>query len=587
MSTTRRVLVQERCNQGCSFCTARRSKESAAVFGNVASHIDEAVLASPKEIVLSGGEPTMRGDLDSLVRAACAGGARVVLETNAALVTRDRASSLFRAGLRVARVHFPAWGEACDVITRDPGGFAATERGVRALRAAGVEVEASVPLVASNKAHLTELAAKLSELVERAVLVPVLQSPDKSELLSAGELAQGIMGFRAHSGALSLKLSPGSFVPPCIFPQPARFASLYALTPGGAERAGVQRQERCSDCRLRERCPGVPEGLDFRARPIKSENVRRRLSMIDDVRTQTERELAQDDVFRDDQGVAHAAKIIRVHFACNQRCDFCFVSTHLPEVAPSSIEAVIDEAAQEGRIVVLSGGEPTLSPHLLDFVRRAKAGGAPHIDLQTNATNIDGAFAEELVGAGVDWAFVSLHAPNESLSDSITGAPGTFEKTVRGIRALRDAGVLLRLNYVLHGENAAAFPEHVDWVHENFPDAILVPSFVAASTDLVPRALVPRYADVLPHMAEGLRRAKRHGLRVLGLDSLCGVPLCLIPEAYAEDLTALAEAPADLSGGEMRYPAPCEGCNARGRCFGLRRTYLELHGHEELRPFTA
>ncbi|MFK8004636.1 MAG: radical SAM protein [Polyangiales bacterium] len=587
MSTTLRVLMAERCNQGCSFCTARRSQESAAVFGKAAAHIEDALLASPKEIVLTGGEPTMRGDLDSLVRAASAGGVRVVLETNAALITEARARSLAAAGLSVARVHFPAWGDACDAVTRDPGGFVAAERGVRALQAAGVEVEASVPLVASNRAHLPMLAGKLAELVERVLLVPVLQSPDKSELLSAAELAQALADFRAHCGTLSLKLSPSSFVPPCIFPQPARFASLYALTPGGAERSGMERQEACSPCRLRERCPGVPAPLDFQARPIKSENVRRRLSMIDDVRTQTERELAQDDVFRDDQGVAHAAKIIRVHFACNQRCDFCFVSTHLPEVAPSAIEALIDEAAAEGRIIVLSGGEPTLSPYLLDFVRRAQAGGAPHIDLQTNATNIDDSFARKLAGAGVDWAFVSLHAPNASLSDGITGAPGTFDKTVVGMRALGDAGVLLRLNYVLHGENAAAFPEHVDWVHENFPEAILVPSFVAASTDLVPRALVPRYADVLPHLAEGLRRAGRHGLRVLGLDSLCGVPLCLIPATYAEDLTALAEAPADLSGGEMRYPPPCEGCHARDRCFGLRRTYLELHGHDELRPFTA
>lgn len=587
MSTTLRVLVAERCNQGCSFCTARRSKESAAVFGKAASHIDDAVRAAPKEIVLTGGEPTMRGDLDSMIRAASTAGARVVLETNAALIDAARARAFYASGLRIARVHLPAWGDACDAITQDPGGFGATERGIQALKDAGVEVEVSVPLVAANRNHLSELAAKLSQRVERVLLVPVLQSPDESELLSAAELAQALADFRAQSGSLNLKLSPDSFVPPCIFSQPARFASLYALTPGGAERSGLERQESCSECRLHERCPGVPEQLDFHARPIKSENVRRRLSMIDDVRTQTERELAQDDVFRDDQGVAHAAKIIRVHFACNQRCDFCFVSTHLPEVAPRHIEVAIDEAAAEGRIVVLSGGEPTLSPYLLDFVRRAHAGGAPHIDLQTNATNIDDALAQQLVAAGVDWAFVSLHAPTAALSDGITGAPGTFEKTVQGIRALRDAGVLLRLNYVLHGENASAFPAHVDWVHQNFPEAILVPSFVAASTDLVPRDLVPRYADVLPHLAEGLKRARRHGLRVLGLDSLCGVPLCLIPASYAEDLTALAEAPEDLSGGEMRYPAPCDGCNARERCFGLRRTYLELHGDAELRPFTA
>jgi len=110
-------------------------------------------------------------------------------------------------------------------------------------------------------------------------------------------------------------------------------------------------------------------------------------------------------------------------------------------------------------------------------------------------------------------------------------------------------------------------------------------SFVAPSTDVVPRtkALIPRYADVIPALAEGIRRAREHGLSLSGFDSMCGLPLCLVPDDLG-DFFALPEAPEGYGHGETFYAEPCQRCDLRGRCFGLRQGYAELHGTGELRP---
>ncbi|MEQ8892381.1 MAG: radical SAM protein, partial [Sandaracinaceae bacterium] len=138
---TARVYTNETCNQNCAFCDRRAPRERPDFVARsaVEARIDAA---DAETLVLTGGEPTLRRDLVALVRRARARATVVELETNAALIDLGRARALAEAGLDTARVHLPAWGEALDAITRDPGGHEATRRGVEALAAAGLRVEA-------------------------------------------------------------------------------------------------------------------------------------------------------------------------------------------------------------------------------------------------------------------------------------------------------------------------------------------------------------------------------------------------------------------------------------------------------------
>ncbi|HMY15040.1 MAG TPA: radical SAM protein, partial [Polyangium sp.] len=76
-----RVLTNETCNQACSFCTARRPAERREfiVVGAVKQRIHRALTDGAREIVFTGGEPTMRRDLAELVRYARVQGAERVV----------------------------------------------------------------------------------------------------------------------------------------------------------------------------------------------------------------------------------------------------------------------------------------------------------------------------------------------------------------------------------------------------------------------------------------------------------------------------------------------------------------------------
>jgi pyruvate-formate lyase-activating enzyme len=310
--------------------------------------------------------------------------------------------------------------------------------------------------------------------------------------------------------------------------------------------------------------------------------VRRRLSLASTVEDQVRRELVS--LNREPGSKEPAEHIIRVNFHCNQACRFCFVSTHLPSAGHDAVEEAIREAGRRGLHIVLSGGEPTLNARLVDYVRLAKSVSSKPVELQTNAVRLDDeALVQALVEAGLDQVFVSLHGCTATISDRVTEAPGTFARTVIGVDHLTRAGVFVVLNFVICSANHEDLVPYVRWVAGRWPRATVNFSFVAASTDVVPRDkhLIPRYSDVLPHLAEALRLAKDLDLATAGFESMCGLPLCLVPADLAPYFQ-MELIPEGFDGGEFSYPPSCQECDLRGRCYGLRRGYEALHGSDEL-----
>lgn len=587
---TERVFTNLSCNQNCAFCDTRRPSDERAFVAlpAVLTRID--AVAEAKTIVLTGGEPARRKDLPAVVRHAKRTGATVVLETNGALLDDARIAALAEAGLDEARVHLPGWGDECDAVTRDPGGFDATRTAIDALRTEGIPLSIATPIVAANADAVPAMAEHLAPLQPIAW---ILGAPNEGEgVLPLPEAARVIE--RAEAAArrvdLTLRLAPHTHVPPCLFEHPARVAHLFSLTPGGADRPGHARPTECSGCAIADRCPGLPDAAaGTPVRPLAEDRVRRRLSLISTVEDQIARELYQDEITRRPGLPPQPVRTVRIGFRCNQACDFCFVSTHLPAAERADVEAAITEAAREGAHLVISGGEPTLDPSVAEYVALAKREGATFVELQTNATRLGAKVpVAPLVDAGVDLFFVSLHGASAEVSDTVTGAPGTHVKTLAGIDAIHASEGALRLNFVFCETNRHEFPRYIDMVAERWPGTNVSVSFVAPSTDMVPRtaALIPRYTDVVPALAEGIRRAHAKGLPLSGFDSMCGLPLCLVPDDLGE-FFELPEAPEGYGRGETFYAEPCQRCDLAGRCFGLRQGYAVLHGTDELKPVRA
>ncbi|MFV1986028.1 MAG: radical SAM protein [Gemmatimonadota bacterium] len=157
--------ITRRCNLACAHCyISAGSWESAAEeldTNACRSVIDQILEVNPSPLlILSGGEPLVRPDLEDIARHATDGGATVVVGTNGTGLTRERIDSLMQAGVR---------GVALSVDSLDPtyhdrfrhgdGALADTLAAVQQLREARLDFLIQLSVTKGNRHELEDVAA--------------------------------------------------------------------------------------------------------------------------------------------------------------------------------------------------------------------------------------------------------------------------------------------------------------------------------------------------------------------------------------------------------------------------------------------
>lgn len=154
--------------------------------------------------------------------------------------------------------------------------------------------------------------------------------------------------------------------------------------------------------------------------------------------------------------------------ACDLRCAHCHRTDSRKAAEPDlgRVLAIADALSSAGaESVALSGGEPTLSPHLWPVVERLKKGGA-FVSLITNGRDDSADFALRCRESGLDFVWLSLDGP-EAVHDAVRGGDGVYARLTRTWKNLARTGVpfgfmttLLRANRghldALHGLVRAA-----------------------------------------------------------------------------------------------------------------------------------
>lgn len=129
---------------------------------------------------------------------------------------------------------------------------------------------------------------------------------------------------------------------------------------------------------------------------------------------------------------------------CNLACFHCVRESPLGaregELTHDEWIRVLDDLAEVSTFsVCFTGGEATAYPRLLDLIAHAR-GLRMTVSLKTNGITLD-RLVPRLVEAGVGLVEVSIYGARAETHERCTGIPGSFERTVRGIRAARAAGL--------------------------------------------------------------------------------------------------------------------------------------------------
>lgn len=144
---------------------------------------------------------------------------------------------------------------------------------------------------------------------------------------------------------------------------------------------------------------------------------------------------------------------VELNDRCTLNCRMYYIRKGLHELAPATMLRLIGRLRGMGVRLELLGGEPLLYPDLVEIVAAAKRERIPFVSLYTNGLAATPELSRRLSRAGLDAAIVSLISPRPEVHDDFTGQPGSWQRTVQGIRNLVAAGVVTYTFTAIHRQN--------------------------------------------------------------------------------------------------------------------------------------
>lgn len=132
--------------------------------------------------------------------------------------------------------------------------------------------------------------------------------------------------------------------------------------------------------------------------------------------------------------------MISVTETCNLQCSGCWVSAGgRKSLAPQQIDGIITSGKENGSYFFgILGGEPLMYKGLLDILAKHKD---CYFQLFTNATMLTDEVAMQLRALGNVTPLISVEGLKEE-SDRRRGRNEVFERTLRGVRACKKAGLI-------------------------------------------------------------------------------------------------------------------------------------------------
>lgn len=145
---------------------------------------------------------------------------------------------------------------------------------------------------------------------------------------------------------------------------------------------------------------------------------------------------------------------IDLTYRCNERCVHCYLDHHdYGEMTTAEIVDVLDQLAEAGVFfLTFSGGEVQMRTDFFQILEYARS-LLFCVKVKTTAFMVREKEADRLRDLGLESVQVSIYSHRPEQHDAITKLPGSLNRSVAGIRLLRERGVKVIIANVLMRQN--------------------------------------------------------------------------------------------------------------------------------------
>ena len=297
---------------------------------------------------------------------------------------------------------------------------------------------------------------------------------------------------------------------------------------------------------------------------------------------------------------------IAVGYACNQKCSFCPCSKKLKQMSHIPLDRMlktIDEFCQQGIThLVVSGGEPTIYPYFIEMIKYAIEKGL-YINVLSNAERLsDKEFIgrlDQLPDHSKITFTTTIHSQNPSEHESINHSPGSFLRSIEGLKNLLDIGINVIVKHCITALNYKELLDFYEYITSVFPESVSI-QFCSIdfcgmdesdkeSQKIIYPQLKPYFEKMFDkYMADKKNGSERHIYCIY-------MPFCSCDPFYWQFLTRRSSnysryaAPSESENSQLTFKpnedigtfsGECQICKVKDICPGTYLSAFEIYGDE-------
>jgi radical SAM protein with 4Fe4S-binding SPASM domain len=160
--------VTRKCNLKCSHCYINATKnelKNELTTGEGKNLIDQIASVSKPMLILSGGEPLLRGDLFELIRYGTQKGLRMALGSNGYLLDKEMAYQLEGAGIKTASISLDSSSPNLhDTFRGVQGSWSKAIEAIKALKETNIIVQVNTTLTKQNYDDIDNIMSLIENL---------------------------------------------------------------------------------------------------------------------------------------------------------------------------------------------------------------------------------------------------------------------------------------------------------------------------------------------------------------------------------------------------------------------------------------
>ncbi len=294
---------------------------------------------------------------------------------------------------------------------------------------------------------------------------------------------------------------------------------------------------------------------------------------------------------------------------CSNKCVFCIGRSDFGEIdydyqkregerRIGIIEEVIKEHQKNDiNFIEISGNDPIEEEkELVDTIRKIKTAGFSRVRVSTHGMNLHKEdYVRDLVLAGLDEIIVPIYGSTAEIHDSVTKNPGSFEKTVAGIKHFLSINpITVAITSLITEQNKNDVLDIIKFIEELNPNYFIISvPFVShqdSSFQVHPEELATILKDSYQYI---LNNPLKRTFDIHFED----IPFCLFGEKN-DEIIKFSSVPS--LGGHIpegidflentpiyrvrKNIAVCDKCSAKTSCGGFNARDVEIFNLEKIKP---